>query len=80
VKWIRTPDGDRDHAVPTGAIKTFCHIPLTRGCRIIPRPTNPCGTCDYNWREKGLQNKPKAVPSHAEYRPRFSFDDWESQP
>ena len=80
MRWIRTVNGDRDHAVPTGATKTLCNIPLAHADRIMPRPVNRCGTCDYKWREKGLAQRPKPKPAGpGEYEPQFTYDDWEKQ-
>jgi hypothetical protein len=80
MRWIRTVDGDRDHAVPTGATKTLCNIPLSAAAQIMHRPTNRCGTCDYRWREKGLAQRRKSKPSSlSDYEPVFTYDDWEKQ-
>jgi hypothetical protein len=83
MKWVRTAiDGQKCHPVLTHHKgKTLCGLSLT-GAAIVGPPgfTDRCGSCDAEWRERGRrQRKNKPVSNRAEYRPRFTFKDWEEQ-
>jgi hypothetical protein len=82
MKWIHTAiDGQKCHAVLTRhGGKTLCGLPLD-GATIAPAPgfENRCGNCDNEWRDRGRRQR-KARPQNNDYRPRFTFKDWEEQP
>ena len=85
MKWIHTAiDGQKCHAVLTRhGGKTLCGLPLD-GATIAPAPgfENRCGNCDAEWRERGRHQRKKTRPvsRKEEYRPRFTFKDWEGLP
>jgi len=80
MKWIRTINGDKAHAIfKRGDEKTVCGIRLRHATEIVsPSDENRCGNCDHEWRQQGRKNKP-AIPkkSSSLYEPQFIFRDWE---
>jgi hypothetical protein len=78
MKWIRTTDGDKAHAIfKRHDDKTVCGIRLRHAATIVsPAEDNRCENCDHEWRRQARKNKPKAKPSN-DYTSRFTFRDWE---
>ena len=80
MRWIQI--GERAHAV-TRKNKgvTMCGLELTRTDAIIVSPPfeDRCGNCDKRWRDIGRRSKPKRVVGvdAADYKPRFTFADFE---
>jgi hypothetical protein len=83
MKWIRTNNGDKAHAVAhkhEGV--TICGIHLEHAGAIVnPDTIDRCANCDFEWRKRGKANRPKGrkepVNPKSIYRPRFVFRDWE---
>src|SRR6266852_1369370 len=80
VKWIRTIGSAKAHAVLSKMNRTICNIPVTKAVAIVsPQTTEQCGSCDFAWREMGLDSRVVRVRVNALYTPRFCFEDWEEQ-
>lgn len=79
MKWIRTTDGDKAHAIfKRHDDKTVCGIRLRHAATIVsPDDENRCSNCDHEWQRLGRKNKPKAQTSNSSYEPQFTFRDWE---
>jgi hypothetical protein len=86
MKWIRTTNGDKVHAVMhRHDNKTVCGIALEHaGSIVIAGWDDRCQNCDHEWRRRGKANRPKGrdqpVDPRNVYRPRFTFRDWEDVP
>lgn len=83
MRWIRTRVGDKAHAVfdSRHSASTLCGIGLKRACAITtPGQDDRCGRCDEVWREFGRLERPKPRQIQgAEYKPRYTYEDWENQ-
>jgi hypothetical protein len=80
VKWIRTRNGDKAHAVSTHhAQTTLCGIQFKHIAAIVlPGPDDRCGNCDAQWRQRAKKERPKRKKRTKDvYAPRFTFKDWE---
>jgi hypothetical protein len=83
VRWIRTTNGDRAHAVLFGGQETtLCGIHLSpHAVEIItlgPSEAERCANCDVEWRRKGRLKQPRRLKRDLTvYRPRYTLDDWE---
>jgi hypothetical protein len=80
MRWIRTINGDRAHAIlRSGQKRTICGIAVTHAAAIvIPGPDDRCGNCDFAWRELGRARKPGPAFVR-DYAAPFTFDDWEKE-
>ncbi len=80
MRWIRTAEGDKAHAVfKRHADATVCGIKLTKAVEIVtPTDDSRCGNCDWEWRRIGRIGRLKLKRSKPdEYMPHFTFRDWE---
>jgi hypothetical protein len=82
MKWIRTHNGDKAHAVAhRDHDKTLCGIRLEHAGAIVdPDTIDRCGNCDFEWRKRGKASRPKGRKNPKNiYRPRFVYRDWEEE-
>lgn len=89
MKWVRTAEGRKAHALCHGAERTLCHIAVEHVTGIVSTPSvddklERCAECDAEWRHRGREAikkiKRKAPPStRTSYKPRFTFErHWET--
>jgi hypothetical protein len=79
MRWIRTNNGDKAHAVTNNAARTLCGIRvLHAGAIVTPEHyADRCANCDHEWEKRGRRNQRKPKPTSAVYEPVFTFRDWE---
>jgi hypothetical protein len=83
MKWIRTRNGEKAHAVSRKASTTLCGIALSEHAAAIVTPgiEDRCDNCDREWRERGKKTQPKKRQKTTErrsvYLNRFTYRDWE---
>jgi len=82
MRWIRTANGEKAHAVLSGNLHTLCGVAVASAQGIVG-PTDQverCESCDHEWRRRGRRGRQRNQPVKAgEYRPRFTIKDWEDQ-
>lgn len=81
MRWIQI--GEKAHAVTRkNGGRTLCRLELSRVDAIVVSPPfeERCGSCDNEWRRRGRLTK-KRTHAHVadDYRPRFTFADFEHE-
>jgi hypothetical protein len=81
MKWIRTRNGDRAHAVSSRDTSiTLCGIAIQNAVAIVtPGPSDRCENCDHEWRKGAKTMRPKKKRKKDVYSPRLTFSDWDKR-
>jgi len=80
MRWIRTHQGDKAHAVPHRSPTTLCGISLKdhAGAIVVLGPlVERCGNCDGEWCRRGRKKQPRRERDLTDYKPSYTIADWE---
>jgi hypothetical protein len=78
MRWVTFPGSVWTHAVFRGETQTACGRSLVGASIARLGVDHRCGDCDLEWRDRGVEAKPKKKPAPGEYKPRNTVE-WEKE-